>query len=78
MHIHGQHLERYLARDMDDRTLAMLDRHLSNCMPCATRAAEAGMLDHRWERRGLLGRLVRVAEPKPITSVVTEPSRLAA
>jgi hypothetical protein len=82
MHIHGQHLERYVGREMDDRTLALLDRHLGNCLMCATRAAEAGMLGHRWERRGWLGRLVRVAEPQPVTSVATrrssEPLRRAA
>ncbi|MEA2309730.1 MAG: hypothetical protein QOI65_2016, partial [Thermoleophilaceae bacterium] len=39
MHIHGEYLERYVARELDDRTLTVLDGHVANCMGCATRAA---------------------------------------
>jgi hypothetical protein len=51
----------YLARSLAPSQLQRLDDHVSTCLPC-TLALEATSLDEdRWERRGVLGRLVPVA-----------------
>jgi hypothetical protein len=64
MHLYGQTLERYVQRDLPARELATLDEHISNCIFCAAAFAQEGATSDRWERRGWLGRLVRVeAEP---------------
>lgn len=65
MHLHGNTLERYVAGDLPARELTTLDEHISNCIFCADAFAREGAARNRWERRGWLGRLVRV-EPLPI------------
>ena len=67
MHLHGQTLERYVQRDLPARELATLDEHISNCIFCAAAFAQEGATNDRWERRGWLGRLVRV-EAEPIVA----------
>ena len=62
MHGTQQQLDGYLRRDLDPATLAVLDSHVANCLPCATMIAESGVSAARWERRGWLGRLVRADE----------------
>jgi hypothetical protein len=60
MHLYGDILESYVARDLPRATLNAIDAYVSNCLFCAhTLAAETAASTH-WERRGLLGRLVRV------------------
>jgi hypothetical protein len=39
--------------------LATIDAHVSNCMFCAYALADESATTTTWERRGLLGRLVR-------------------
>jgi anti-sigma factor RsiW len=60
MHLHGQTLERYVTGDLPANQLGTLDEHISNCILCAAAFAREGAAAERWERRGLLGRLVRV------------------
>lgn len=67
MHLHGTTLEQYVARDLPDVQLATLDEHVSNCIFCADAFAREGAASDRWERRGWLGRLVRV-DPEPIVA----------
>lgn len=62
MHLHGDEIERYRTRNLPQPTLAAIDRHISGCLYCSRSLAEAAASSVRWERRGWLGRLVRVDE----------------
>ena len=62
MHLYGRTLEGYVTRALPDRHLAALDAHVSNCLFCAHTLADNTAAAARWERRGLLGRLVRVED----------------
>src|SRR2546423_12390752 len=78
MHGTQEQFDRYLRRDLDGPALAALDAHVANCLPCATMLAEAGATAARGERRGWLGRLVRVEERvDERTSVAPFPARQA-
>ena len=59
MHLYGQVLENYVARELPPQTLAAIDVHVSNCLFCAHALATGTAASTGWERRGLLGRLVR-------------------
>jgi hypothetical protein len=63
MHLYGGILESYAARELPPQTLAAIDGHVSNCLFCAHTLAEEASASAQWERRGLLGRLVRVEAP---------------
>ena len=69
MHLHPADMDRYLSRDLDERTLAALDAHHSVCRPCARSLAQRAMEEDGWQRRGLLGRLVRVHRPREAAPV---------
>jgi hypothetical protein len=60
MHLHAPDIHRYLHGDLDERTLTTVDAQVSVCLPWTQLVAERAMEQTRWERRGLLGRLVRV------------------
>jgi hypothetical protein len=60
MHLHGSTFDRYVTRELSPAELTVLDNHVGNCLPCAQSIAGEGLEHGRWERRGLLGRLVRV------------------
>jgi len=76
MHGTREQFDRYLTRDLDGPTLATLDAHVATCLPCSMMLAESGASAARWERRGLLGRLVRVdARMEERTVVAPFPSR---
>jgi hypothetical protein len=60
MHLYGDILEHYVARELPPRTLTAIDSHVSNCLFCAHALADQASASAHWERRGLLGRLVRV------------------
>ncbi|MCW2975353.1 MAG: hypothetical protein JWM06_634 [Actinomycetia bacterium] len=63
MHLDDTTLDAYLVRSLDAARLTAIDGHIGSCLPCAL-AVEAAALDpRRWERRGPLGRLVRVTPP---------------
>jgi hypothetical protein len=59
LHLHGETLEHYLDRTLPPRALDAIDVHVSNCLSCAHAIAGATTATVSWERRGLLGRLVR-------------------
>jgi hypothetical protein len=60
MHLHGSTLNRYVSREFSPAELTALDNHVENCLPCAQTIAGEGLEHGRWERRGVLGRLVRM------------------
>jgi hypothetical protein len=66
MHLYGRTLERYASRTLPAEDLTAIDLHVSNCMFCAGAFAEAQAATADWERRGWLGRLVRVAPQEPV------------
>jgi hypothetical protein len=59
-HLKKDVIDSYLGRELDDATLATIDGHLAGCFACATALSERASASASWERRGLLGRLVRV------------------
>ena len=59
MHLYGKVLYNYVARDLPPQTLDAIDVHVSNCLFCAHTLASETATSTTWERRGLLGRLVR-------------------
>jgi hypothetical protein len=76
MHIDEQVIQRYAQRDLPGRQLAALDRHVSTCLLCTQ--ALAADTTTEWERRGLLGRLVRVERPDTTDAGVEAPETRAA
>ena len=59
MHLYGEVLDNYVARDLPAQTLAAIDAHISNCLFCTHTLANGTATSTGWDRRGLLGRLVR-------------------
>jgi hypothetical protein len=78
MHLYDEILEQYLARDLPPQTLTAIDTHVSNCLFCAHTLAEESSVGTRWERRGLLGRLVRVEELPAVDDAHVEERRAEA
>jgi hypothetical protein len=72
MHIYGDTLERYVARELPTEQLTALDSHVTNCLFCAHGLADQTALSSAWERRGWLGRLVRVDAPGSVDDFVEE------
>jgi hypothetical protein len=65
MHLGHTDIDRYLTRDLDEPTLAAIDAQASVSLPWTRLLARRGMDQARWERRGVLGRLVRVDSEGP-------------
>ena len=65
MHLDDSTLDGYIARSFDRDALASFDDHVTTCLRCTLAVEAAGLDPERWERRGLFGRLVRVAPPRP-------------
>jgi hypothetical protein len=63
VHLDNSTLDPYLTRMLHRDELRALDRHVMTCLPCLLLLESAGLEQERWERRGVLGRLVRVAAP---------------
>ena len=59
-HLNGSTLDGYLARSLDPPELRAYDAHLTSCLSCALTVEREGVAPERWERRGVLGRLVSV------------------
>jgi anti-sigma factor RsiW len=78
MHLYDEILEQYVAGDLPPQTLTAIDAHVSNCLFCAHTLAEQSSAGARWERRGLLGRLVRVEELPAVEEAHVEEQRAAA
>jgi hypothetical protein len=79
MHVYGNLLTSYAERSLPEPTLAALDAHVSNCLFCAHALADEAVTTTHWERRGLLGRLVRVErEEEAVASLSEDRERRAA
>ena len=79
MHLRAPEIQRYLDRDLDERALAVVDAQVSVCLPWTELLAQRAMERASWERRGLLGRLVRVDSPRDEWSVqAQQPERAEA
>ena len=59
-HLEGLTLDGYLARSLGRGELRDLDAHVAGCPLCALAVEREGLDAERWERRGVLGRLVAV------------------
>jgi hypothetical protein len=67
MHLYGETLEGYVTRALPSQRLAALDAHVSNCLFCAHTLADTSVASTRWQRRGWLGRLVRL-DDQPVVA----------
>jgi hypothetical protein len=72
MHLRKDQLERYEKRDLPQAVLDAIDGHVSGCLYCTRSLAEAAAASEQWERRGWLGRLVRVHEPQTVAAAPVE------
>lgn len=77
MHLRAPEIHRYLDRDLDDRALAAVGPQVSVSLPWIELLAHRAMEQASWERRGLLGRLVRVDAPQGEGSAQAEQSERA-
>jgi hypothetical protein len=75
-HLNESTLDAYLTRSLDQSQLRTYDAHVLSCLPCALTVEREGLAAERWERRGLLGRLVPVMPVQTLTARHVE--RLAA
>ena len=78
MHVSTEVRDLYLARELPEPTLQAIDLHVSSCLSCAERLTDASLAAGRWERRGLLGRLVRVEPVVAEPAIEEEAPRVAA
>ncbi len=60
MHLTAAEIDAYVNGRLDETTTAACSAHVSLCLQCTQRIARRTQPD-RWERQGLLGRLVRAA-----------------
>jgi hypothetical protein len=68
VHLTDAELRRYVAGISDEQ----MERHVRLCLFCAQRLADAVVQHVRWERRGILGRLVRVEYAQEIDELLAE------
>jgi hypothetical protein len=66
MHLDIGTLDGYLSRSHDASRLVSFDDHVASCLQCQLLVEAAAFEPDRWERRGLLGRLVHVT---PVASL---------
>ena len=78
MHLRAPDIDRYLSRDLDEQTLTTMDAQVSVSLPWAQLLAHHAMEEAGWERRGLLGRLVRVDRRDEAAPASAEPERAKA
>jgi hypothetical protein len=67
-HLTEADIRRYVAGTVSVRT----ERHLRICPNCMQRFAEALVRSVLWERRGLLGRLVKIDIPHVIDELLAD------
>jgi hypothetical protein len=67
-HLSDRDIRRYLAGIPNLET----DRHVRICVFCAERLGHEAQAALRWERRGILGRLVRVDDTRLIDQLLAE------
>lgn len=66
-HLSEADIRRYVA----GRPSLQTERHVRVCLFCMHRLSDAAQRETRWERRGLLGRLVRV-DRSPVDELIRE------
>lgn len=66
-HLSEADIRRYVA----GRPSLQTERHVRVCLFCMHRLSDAAQREVRWERRGLLGRLVRV-DRSPVDELIRE------
>jgi DNA-binding transcriptional regulator PaaX len=67
-HLTDADIRRYVAGVPSAET----GRHVRVCLNCAQRLGDAAQRVVRWERRGLLGRLVRIDPSQMVEELLTE------
>jgi hypothetical protein len=67
-HLSEWDIARYVAGCPSTET----DRHVRVCLACAQRLADASQRVYRWERRGILGRLVRIDPAQMVDELLAE------
>jgi DNA-binding transcriptional regulator PaaX len=67
-HLTEADIRRYVAGIRSEQT----ERHVRLCIFCMHRLAEAAQRETRWERRGLLGRLVRIEPSQTVDELMAE------
>jgi hypothetical protein len=67
-HMSDADIRRYLDGGGNER----LERHVRVCVNCAQRLGAAAVSGDRWERRGLLGRLVRIDASRVVDELLAE------
>jgi hypothetical protein len=72
MHLDSSTLDGYLTRTLERDRLAALDDHLDTCLSCRLTVESEALRPDRWERRGVLGRLVAVAPATQAAAVADE------
>jgi len=70
-HLADADIRRYVAGTASLET----ERHVRICVCCALRLADAALRGVWWERRGPLGRLVRVDNSRAVDELLTEIAR---
>jgi hypothetical protein len=63
VHLDTSTLDLYVSRSLDASRLRSFDEHLGTCLQCLLLVEAVSLDPDRWERRGLLGRLVHVTPP---------------
>jgi len=67
-HLSDEDIRRYVAGMSSVET----ERHVRLCIFCAQRLGDAAQRAVRWERRGVLGRLVRIDYSQEIDELLAE------
>jgi hypothetical protein len=70
-HLSDDDIRRYVAGDHDPET----ERHIRICVSCALRLGVAAVQAVWWERRGPLGRLVRVDSSQVVDELLADIAR---
>ena len=70
-HLPDADIRRYVAGSVDPET----ERHVRICVCCALRLADAAQQAVWWERRGPLGRLVRIDNSRAVDELLSEIAR---
>jgi hypothetical protein len=59
-HLNESTLDAYLTRSHELSRLRTYDAHVLSCLACTLMVEREGLAAERWERRGILGRLVPI------------------
>jgi hypothetical protein len=68
VHLSDEDIRRYVAGMPNVGT----ERHVRLCINCAQRLGDAAQRAAHWERRGILGRLVRIEDSQVIDELLAE------